>query len=79
MDYGLSYQEFKIKNSKVYFYETFDSRIADKIIRLNKYLYYIEEKPHWKNGKVSNCYVFEGYYDLVKLVDNIKKELFGDK
>ena len=42
MDYGLSYKECKIKNSKVFFYETFDSRIADKIIRLNKYLYYIE-------------------------------------
>lgn len=79
MDYGLSYKECKIKNSKVFFYETFDSRIADKIIRLNKYLYYIEEKPHWKSGKVRDCYVFEGYYDLVKLVDNIKKELFGDK
>lgn len=75
----ISYQEYRIKNSKVYFCEVYSEKIADRLIDLNKYLYYVENRKHWRTGEIKECWVFEGYKDLIKDIDIIKTEIYGVK
>ena len=73
----LSYEELRAKtildNVDVKWYQVFDKRIAEELIKLNKYMYFVEEVPHYKTKKLSKCWCFEfdkNIFDDVKVIKN---------
>lgn len=58
------------------FYEVTNFKVAEELIKLNKYLYFTEEKPHWKyKNRVQTVWCFEMMRDIFSDVENIKNEL----
>ncbi|EKY26565.1 hypothetical protein [Clostridium celatum] len=60
-------------------YNVTDKRIADKLIEMGKWQYFTENKPHWKYpNRMQKVWCFEFDRDLIKLVKDIKKDLYGN-
>ena len=59
-------------------YNVTDRRIADELIKLNKYMYFIEELPHWKTGRLVNTWCFEMIMPSIKEdIAEIKARIFN--
>lgn len=71
----LSGIERKYKNNKFSAWDIFDSRVAEKLIGMGKYMYYIDKKPHWKNGKPCKVWCFEYTSEIKEDIKKIKEEL----
>ncbi|WP_111930497.1 hypothetical protein [Clostridium tertium] len=57
------------------FYEVTNVNIAEELIKLNKYLYFKEEKPHWKyKNKMQTIWYFEMTRDIFSDVKDIKSK-----
>lgn len=68
--------EDKRKNKKIYFYEVTNPRVAERIISLNRYQYFVEDKPHWKTGEMTKTYFFEYINGIKEDAKKIKDELY---
>ena len=73
----LSYEELRAKtildNVDAKWYQVFDKKVAEELIKLNKYMYFIEEVQHYKTKKLSKCWHFEfdkNIFDDVKVIKN---------
>lgn len=76
MNEKLSRTEKYLKNTEVRFYEVTDSKVAEKLIELNKYMYFIEKRPHWKTGYMIETWCFEYALGIKEDVKKIKAELY---
>jgi hypothetical protein len=58
------------------FYEVTNVKVAEELIKLNKYLYFTEEREHWKyKGKMQTVYYFEMFREIFTDVKVIKENL----
>ncbi|MDU1566428.1 MAG: hypothetical protein E6876_04340 [Clostridium sp.] len=58
------------------FYEVTNVYIAEELIKLNKYLYFTEKRPHWKyKNKIQRIWYFEMPRDIFLDVKNIKSKI----
>ena len=71
--------ERKYKNSRFYNWDVFNRRVAEKLMAMGKYMYYIEDKPHWKTGKKVKTYCFESTDEIKEDIKKIKEELYNKK
>lgn len=76
-DRELSREELRTKtifdNVEAKWYQVFDEKVARELIKLNKYMCFIEEVPHYKTKKLSKCWCFEfdkNIFDDVKIIKN---------
>lgn len=61
-------------------YNVTDRRIADELIKLNKYMYFIEELPHWRTGMPCKTWCFEMIMPAIKEdIAEIKARIFNKK
>ena len=58
-------------------YTVFDSRLAEILIATKKYLYYKEERLHWKTKKPMECWIFEYVEGIKEDMEIAKKKVFG--
>lgn len=74
-------KEAFLKNQVVEkFYEVTNVYIAEELIKLNKYLYFTEERPHWKyKNKMQTIWYFEMPRDIFLDVKNIKSKINKDR
>ena len=76
----LSYKELKTKtmldNVEAKWYQVFDEKVAEELIKLHKYMYFIEEVEHYKTKKLSNCWHFEFDKNIFNDVKVIKNKLY---
>ncbi|WP_412221548.1 hypothetical protein [Clostridium saudiense] len=73
----LSHEELRAKtildNVDAKWYQIFDKKVARELIKLHKYMYFIEEVQHYKTKKLSKCWHFEfdkNIFDDVKVIKN---------
>lgn len=73
----LSWEELRAKtildNVEAKWYQVFDEKVARELIKLHKYIYFIEEVPHYKTKKLVKCWCFEfdkNIFDDVKVIKN---------
>ena len=73
----LSWEELRAKtildNVEAKWYQVFDEKVARELIKLHKYIYFIEEEPHYKTKKLVKCWCFEfdkNIFDDVKVIKN---------
>lgn len=80
----LSKEELRAKtifdNVEARWYQIFDKKIAEELIKLHKYMYFIEKVEHYKTKKLTKCWCFEfdkNIFNDVKLIKNklYKKEV----
>lgn len=80
----LSKEELRAKtildNVEAKWYQVFDKKIANELIKLHKYMYFIEEVEHYRTKKLVRCWHFEfdkNIFDDVKVIKNklYKKEV----
>lgn len=61
-------------------YNVTDRRIAEELIKLNKYMYFIEELPHWRTGMPCKTWCFEMIMPAIKEdIAEIKARIFNKK
>ncbi|MDU2123434.1 MAG: hypothetical protein E7E64_12945 [Clostridium celatum] len=80
----LSYKELKTKtmldNIEAKWYQVFDEKVARELIKLHKYMYFVEKVQHYRTKKLTKCWCFEfdkNIFNDVKLIKNklYKKEV----
>lgn len=76
MNEKLSRIEINFKNMDVKFYEVTDIKVAEKLIEMNKYMYFVEEIPHWKTGNMIKAWCFEYLPAIKEDAKKIKSELY---
>lgn len=76
MNEKLSRTERYLKNTEVRFYEVTDRKVAEKLIELNKYMYFMDEIPHWKTGKIVKAWYFEYLPEIKEDAKKIKAKLY---
>lgn len=76
----LSYEELKAKtildNVDAKFYQVFDEKVAEELIKLHKYMYFIEEVEHYKAKRLVKCWCFEFDKNIFNDVKVIKNKLY---
>ena len=73
---NLKKEEFLKRQTCKKFYEVTNFKVAEELIKLNKYLYFTEERPHWKKkGKMQTVWCFEMMRDIFVDANNIKEKL----
>lgn len=79
-DRELSREELRAKtifdNVEAKWYQVFDEKVARELIKLNKYMYFIEEVQHYKTKKLSKCWHFEFDKNIFNDVKVIKNKLY---
>ena len=76
-DRELSREELRTKtifdNVEAKWYQVFDEKVAEELIKLHKYMHFIEEVEHYTTKKLSKCWCFEfnkNIFDDVKIIKN---------
>lgn len=76
----LAYKELKAKtmldNVEAKWYQVFDKKIAEELIKLHKYMYFIEKVQHYKTKKLVKCWCFEFDKNILTDVKVIKNKLY---
>ena len=76
----LSYKELKTKtmldNIEAKWYQVFDEKVAEELIKLHKYMYFIEDVEHYRTKKLTKCWCFEFDKNILTDVKVIKNKLY---
>lgn len=77
----LSNSEYMAKNKKSdRFYNVSNKAVAEQLIKLNKYLYFTTEEPHWRyKDKIVTVWNFEFSKEIFEDVKKIKDKLYGER
>lgn len=76
MNDKLSRTERHLKNIEVKFYEVTDRKVAEKLIEMNKYMYFVDEIAHWKTGNMVKTWCFEYLPEIKNDAKKIRDELY---
>ena len=75
----LSWEELRTKtvldNVEARWYQVFNNELARELIKLHKYMYFIEEVEHYKTKKLTKCWCFEFDKNIFDDVKTIRSDL----